>query len=186
MPDPRELIQQAREVSERETPITLDDKQPVGIDIVTQSFGLVTHNFGDAWTAHDYVTCRTLVPALADALEHELNNRLSLITVGIDARYAGENALIKQLASPAVQSVLDERTRQDAKWGEQNHDPFTYLAILTEEVGEFSQAALETHFGGKHGGLENMRKEAVHTAAVALAIVECLDRGKWRFPEVGE
>lgn len=83
--------------------------------------------------------------------------------------------------TPALISVLEERTRQDEKWGEQNHDPFTYLAILSEEVGETAQAALQTKFGGKHGGLDHLREEAVQTAAVALAIVECLDRGKWHW-----
>jgi len=28
-----------------------------------------------------------------------------------------------------------------------------------------------------------LRDEAIHTAAVALALVECLDRGLWRWPE---
>lgn len=81
----------------------------------------------------------------------------------------------------ATYDILQERKRQDNKWGEQNHDPYTYLAILIEEVGEFAQAALHLKFGGdadKNKAAE-MRKEAVHVAAVALAIVECLDRGKW-------
>lgn len=81
----------------------------------------------------------------------------------------------------ALSDVLAERQRQDAKWGEQNHDPFVYGAILTEEVGEFFQAALDTRFGGKDGGLDKVRNEAVQVAAVALAIVECLDRGKWNW-----
>jgi NTP pyrophosphatase (non-canonical NTP hydrolase) len=75
--------------------------------------------------------------------------------------------------------VQDERDRQDDKWGEQNHDPITWCAILTEEVGELAQAALQTRFGGAHGGLDLVRKEAVQVAAVAQAIVECLDRGTW-------
>jgi NTP pyrophosphatase (non-canonical NTP hydrolase) len=75
----------------------------------------------------------------------------------------------------AVADVLAERRRQDVKWGEQNNDPFTFLVVLMEEVGELSEAALHTRFGGpKAAGL---RTEALHTAAVALAIVECLDRG---------
>lgn len=82
----------------------------------------------------------------------------------------------------ALKSVLAERERQDAKWGEQNHDPFTYLAVLGEEYGETCQAALHSRFGGKHAG--SLREEAVHTAAVALAIVECIDRGKWSWPGV--
>lgn len=77
---------------------------------------------------------------------------------------------------PALQSVLDERQRQNAKWGVQNHDGFVWIAILGEELGELSQAVLETKFGGKHGGMENVRAEAVQCAAVALQIVECIDR----------
>lgn len=81
----------------------------------------------------------------------------------------------------ALESVLSERARQDAKWGEQNNDPFCYITVLVEEVGELAQAALHTRFGGPAAA--HLREEAVHTAAVALAIVECLDRGKWRWPE---
>lgn len=81
------------------------------------------------------------------------------------------------MRSNALNDVLTERIRQDDKWGEQNHDPFTYLAILTEEVGELAQAALHTRFGGNKAS--GLREEAVQVAAVALAIVECLDRGLW-------
>jgi len=84
----------------------------------------------------------------------------------------------------AITDVLAERARQDAKWGEQNHDPIMYGAILMEEVGEMMQAALECKFGGPHGTPEHLREEAVQVAAVALAIVECLDRSgagrRWR------
>ena len=83
----------------------------------------------------------------------------------------------------ALSDILEERARQDAKWGEQNHDPFTYLTILMEEIGELSQAALHNRFGGKHGEFSHVREEAVQTAAVAVAIVECLDRAKWSWPK---
>jgi NTP pyrophosphatase (non-canonical NTP hydrolase) len=77
--------------------------------------------------------------------------------------------------------IAMERNRQEVKWGEQNHDPFTYLTILMEEVGELSQAALHSKFGGEAaGGLLN---EAVQTAAVAQAIVECLLRDTWIWPK---
>ena len=83
-----------------------------------------------------------------------------------------------------IQSLIDvmnERVRQDKKWGEQNHDPITWVAILMEEVGELAQSAIETRFVGfgAHGSIENIRQEAVHVAAVAVAIVECLDRGRF-------
>ena len=89
------------------------------------------------------------------------------------------------MSDSALQRVLEEvvaeRRRQDAKWGEQNHDPFLYGTILMEEVGEFAQAALKARFDeGKT--LDNVREEAIQVAAVAVAIVECLDRGAWRWP----
>lgn len=85
-----------------------------------------------------------------------------------------------QRQAQIVMEVVHERDRQDNKFGEQNHDPFTYITVLMEEVGEFSQAALHTRFGGP--AAEKLREEAVQVAAVALAIVECIDRGKWAWP----
>ena len=87
----------------------------------------------------------------------------------------------------ALRDVIAERKRQDAKWGEQNHDPFLYFTILGEEYGETCKAALEARFGlPTMDGIEavrlaHLREEAVQTAAVALAIVECIDRKKWRW-----
>ena len=45
----------------------------------------------------------------------------------------------KRTMTDALQDVLKERKRQDAKWGAQEHDPITYLAILMEEVGEVAR-----------------------------------------------
>lgn len=80
----------------------------------------------------------------------------------------------------ALYLIIAERARQDAKWGEQNNDPFTYLTVLTEEVGELAQAALHTRFGGP--AADGLVLEAVHVAAVSLAILECLFREKWAWP----
>jgi len=84
-------------------------------------------------------------------------------------------------AEQALHEIIAERGRQDAKWGQQNHTHEWWLAILMEEVGELSQAILETHFdanpdGSPHGGLVNVKKEAVQCAAVAMALVECMNR----------
>ena len=82
----------------------------------------------------------------------------------------------------ALLDVLAERVRQEEKWGEQNHNPVDYLAILMEEIGEFAKEAVEGRWGRDPGASENLRTEAVQAAAVALAIVEALDRGKWQWP----
>lgn len=76
-----------------------------------------------------------------------------------------------------INEVLAERERQTEKWGEQNHDPITWSAILTEECGEFAEAALHDRFGGP--AASGLRTEAIHCAAVALQILECLGRQNW-------
>jgi hypothetical protein len=79
-----------------------------------------------------------------------------------------------------IDAVIAERERQDKKWGEQNHYPQMWTGILGEEYGEFCQAVNETVFsnGTDKGGYENMKKEAIHTAAVAIGFLECLERNK--------
>lgn len=72
--------------------------------------------------------------------------------------------------------VLEERKRQEQKWGEQNHNPAYWLMILGEEVGEANKAALEHHFSGKPS--EDYREELVQVAAVAIAMIECYDRNR--------
>jgi NTP pyrophosphatase (non-canonical NTP hydrolase) len=83
-----------------------------------------------------------------------------------------------------LQDIVNERKRQDAKWGEQNHDPFAWLTILGEEYGEACKAALEAHFDGYEitGDYSDYRKELIETAAVVVAAIECLDRSSWGKP----
>ena len=81
----------------------------------------------------------------------------------------------------AIALVKEERARQDAKWGEQNHPPCEWMTVLGEEFGEACQAALNLRFGGKLTQAD-YQKEVVQVAAVAVAMVECLMRGKWKEP----
>ena len=74
--------------------------------------------------------------------------------------------------------IRDERKNQDVKWGEQNHNPADWLMILVEEVGEASRAALEAKFVHNDGG-RRYRRELIQVAAVAVAMVESLDRGTY-------
>lgn len=80
-----------------------------------------------------------------------------------------------------IKDLILERKRQDDKWGEQNHDPCVWMTILTEEVGEVAKEALRMRFA--LGDLALYRAEAIQVAAVALAMVECIDRGTWKWPE---
>ena len=74
----------------------------------------------------------------------------------------------------ALQLINQERDRQDAKWGEQNHNLSDWLVILGEEYGEACEASLEVKFG--KGNIADFRSEIVQVAAVAVAILEYLER----------
>ena len=73
--------------------------------------------------------------------------------------------------SKIIEFFLNERTKQDSKWGEQNHDIFKWLAILGEEVGEINKAALENKY-------DEIINELVQTGAVVIAMIESLERNK--------
>ena len=85
----------------------------------------------------------------------------------------------------AVEAVIEERNRQDEKWGVQNHSQFTWQVIQDEENGEIAQAILnlESYFHTPNpdvGVLDTLRKrlaeELIQNAAVALARLECAYR----------
>jgi len=82
------------------------------------------------------------------------------------------------MTQDVLREVAQERTRQDSKWGPQCHHPCEWLAILGEEFGEVCKASCEAHFAGyaKTGDWTEYRKELIQLAAVAVAMVECLDR----------
>lgn len=87
------------------------------------------------------------------------------------------------IQNDVIKAVLAERQRQDKKWGEQNHPPQFWTGILGEEFGELCQAINETVFDNgeeerKKGGYENMFREAIHVAAVAVGFLECLERNR--------
>ena len=67
--------------------------------------------------------------------------------------------------------ILNERIKQDNKWGEQNHHIYKWLAILGEEVGEANQAALEDNES-------ELIDELIQIAAVSVAMIESIKRNK--------
>lgn len=70
--------------------------------------------------------------------------------------------------------ILEERDRQDQKWGFPQENTYCeWASILAEEVGELAKELNELNFG--RGDIERMEAEAVQVAAVALAILEQSD-----------
>jgi NTP pyrophosphatase (non-canonical NTP hydrolase) len=73
-----------------------------------------------------------------------------------------------------VIAIVDERLRQDERWGGvpgvDRRDDHTYAAVLGEEYGEVCRAWLERDTAA-------LRAELVQVAAVACAWIEELDNG---------
>ena len=82
-----------------------------------------------------------------------------------------------------IGEIINERKKQDEKWGEQNHEPIHYFCILAEEIGEVAKEVTEWKAAntplGRDIRVSLMRKELIQSAAVCVAFVEALDRGKY-------
>ena len=78
----------------------------------------------------------------------------------------------------ALQLIIMERIKQDVKWGEQNHNDFEWLSILTEEFGEAGKAVCE-QLSTNYSKLvlrENLEIELVQIAAVCINWIQCIRR----------
>ena len=76
-----------------------------------------------------------------------------------------------------LEEIKAERKRQDEKFGaDRNQQPLEWNAILGEDVGEVNTECIEYNFYQKP--TDDMRKELIQVAAVAVAWIENLDRNK--------
>lgn len=80
----------------------------------------------------------------------------------------------------AIIDVINERIRQTAKWGRQSHDWYKWITILGEEYGEACRESFEWEHIKDESALTRFRKELIEVAAVAVAIVEDIDRNGHR------
>jgi hypothetical protein len=127
---------------------------------------------------------------LAEVLGAIDRDRGSFVSAQVRARLAALIAERRRLEDPhtaEARELIDaERGRQDARWGRQDHDPQVWMAILGEEFGDLCQAANDLRWpkGGvpQADPFRHALVEAVQTAAVAQAVVECLLRADWRWP----
>ncbi|MBD5549493.1 MAG: hypothetical protein HDQ97_19295 [Lachnospiraceae bacterium] len=77
-----------------------------------------------------------------------------------------------------INMVLEERKRQDTKWGEQNHTAPVWGMIIGEEYGEMCKAINEFGFNPTPDTEEQIYTEAIHTMASCMAMLECIERNR--------
>ena len=84
-----------------------------------------------------------------------------------------------------ILQLIDERSRQDAKWGFPQpamSTPESALAILAEEFGECAREVVEMGCAFREGKQhhfnmhrKNLKKELIQTAAVAIAWLQQME-----------
>ena len=89
--------------------------------------------------------------------------------------------MIAERTESALALVKAERKRQDSLWGDQSETHlYEWLGILGEEYGELCEAVNETCFQNathpEKGGFESVLREAVQVAAVAVEIIEAMNK----------
>lgn len=75
-----------------------------------------------------------------------------------------------------INKVLEERKRQDMKWGEQNHSASVWSCIIGEEYGEMCKAINEFRFNPTAETEQEIYTETIQTIAVCMAMLECIER----------
>ncbi len=121
------------------------------------------------------------VPEAADgAAEEESDPNRTAKPIRVPGVIAAEE-IENPVAAPAVSDVpvggpvdwmLAELARAEAKHPHWPADPVHAAAILAEESGELTQAALDFYYG--QGSLQRMKEEAIQCGAMALRFLENL------------
>lgn len=72
-----------------------------------------------------------------------------------------------------IESIKLEHKSQLSKWGVQTHTLFEWLGYITEELGSLSKAISEYEY--RNGRYDEIYKEAIQVATLALKIAEMID-----------
>ncbi len=91
---------------------------------------------------------------------------------GVDP-YKTAKALI---LTDVLRAVLDELDRAEQLWQKWPADPIHQAAIVAEEAGELVQAALQFEYDYEKGTLDEIRKEATQTAAMAIRLLKNINQ----------
>jgi len=85
-----------------------------------------------------------------------------------------DEQILSDAINIALSDVMKERNRQLELWGDQTHTNEIWLTVLTEEVGEVARAILEHKYN--KACKDNIEKELIQVAAVAIAVIQDLRR----------
>ena len=76
--------------------------------------------------------------------------------------------------------IFAEVARATAKYPSWPTDPLHALAVLGEEFGELTKAMLQLSYEPEQSSAQEVRAEAIQTAAMALRLVMSLDQYQYQ------
>ncbi len=76
------------------------------------------------------------------------------------------------LPDEVAAAIDDELTRQFDKWGPQEHDPYKWMTIIQEELGEVAQAILEDDLDKERDLWYLVREEVIQTIACLVQLYQ--------------
>ena len=86
---------------------------------------------------------------------------------------------VREAKMTPLEKILAELESATEKFPTWPTDPLHALAVLGEEFGELTQAMLQRIYEPDKTTLENVEKEAIQTAAMAIRLVMSLDRYRY-------
>lgn len=104
-----------------------------------------------------------------------------IIDEAMDRRDTEIATLRSQLAErdALVGDVLAEIARAIKKFPKWPTDPLHAAAIIAEECGELQKSVLEAVYEPHKGSRDNIKAEAVQTAAMCLRFIASIDKYEW-------
>jgi hypothetical protein len=82
-------------------------------------------------------------------------------------------------SSGVVSEVAHEITRARATFSEWPIDPVHAAAVVSEECGELTRAVLQRTYEPHKASMDDVRKEAIQTAAMAIRFAQSIEHYKW-------
>lgn len=105
---------------------------------------------------------------------------MKIIDRGESAQSLLERIAAQEGQNRFVNEVLAEVARATEKFPTWPTDPLHALAVLGEEFGELTQAMLQRVYEPHKATADDVRTEAVQTAAMALRLLFSLDRYEYK------
>lgn len=140
-------------------------------DMIEDRYGaLMWSDYGTAFPAGDISISMTFAERASDVARRAVGKPAQ------EPSPAAQRGALSQTTS-AVLAEVERATRKFPTWPT---DPLHALAVLGEEFGELTKDMLQLTYEPHKTNAENVRTEALQTAAMALRLFMSLDRYEYR------